>query len=81
MATATQGQAPPTIPASRALAEAETDALRAYGDLSPYRVQLHLDHDGWHVDYEINDPDAQGGGPHYLIDATTGAIRDKKYYQ
>ena len=39
-------------------------------------------HDGWHVEYRDQRNRAlTGGGPHYLIDATTGAIVSKKYYQ
>jgi hypothetical protein len=65
----------------QALAVAQADALRAYRDLSPYRIQLVLEDDGWHVDYELKDPRLKGGGPHYLIDATTGAILSKRYEQ
>lgn len=74
-------QTPAPIPASRALVEAEADALRAYGDLSPYHVRVRLEPDGWHVDYELKDPRFQGGGPHYLIDPTDGRIVRKRYEQ
>lgn len=69
------------IPASRALAEAEADALRAYGDLTPYQIQVRLDDDGWHVDYELTDARMNGGGPHYVIDAADGRIILKRYEQ
>ena len=72
---------PVPIPASRALGEAESDALRAYRDLSPFRVEIRLEDDGWHVDYELKDARLQGGGPHYVIDATTGRIIHKRYEQ
>jgi hypothetical protein len=65
----------------RALAIAQADALKAYGDLSPYRIQLVLEADGWHVDYELKDARHKGGGPHYVIDAKTGAIVSKRYEQ
>jgi hypothetical protein len=65
----------------QALAVAQADAMRAYRDLSPYRIQLVLEDDGWHVDYELKNPRLKGGGPHYLIDATTGAILSKRYEQ
>ena len=52
-----------------------------YGDLSAYRIHLAPEHDGWHVDYELNDPRLEGGGPHYVIDAHTGAIVSKRYEQ
>jgi hypothetical protein len=74
-------QLPVPIPASRALGEAESDALRAYRDLSPFRVEVRLEDDGWHIDYELKDPQLQGGGPHYVIDATDGRIVRKRYEQ
>jgi hypothetical protein len=55
--------------------------LRAYRNLSPYRVSLVLEGDGWHVDYELKDPRHKGGGPHYVIDAFTGAIVSKRCEQ
>jgi len=64
-----------------ALAIAQVDALRVYRDLSVYRIQLVLEDDGWHVDYELKDTRLKGGGPHYLIDASTGAIISKRYEQ
>ena len=56
-------------------------ALIAYRDLSPYRVQLVLEADGWHVDYDLKNPGWVGGGPHYVIDALTGTIVSKRYEQ
>jgi hypothetical protein len=70
-----------TISSDRALTIALADASRAYRDLSIYRIQLVLEHDGWHIDYEVKDPTLKGGGPHYLIDATSGAILAKRYEQ
>jgi hypothetical protein len=49
--------------------------------LSPYRIQLVLEDDGWHIDYELKNPKLKGGGPHYIIDAHTGAIVSKRYEQ
>jgi hypothetical protein len=63
------------------LAIAQADAARVYRDLSPYRIQLILEDDGWHVDYELKNPRLKGGGPHYIIDAHTGAIISKRYEQ
>jgi hypothetical protein len=60
---------------------AQADAARVYRDLSPYRIQLVLEPDGWHVDYDLKDPRLKGGGPHYVIDAHTGAIVSKRYEQ
>jgi hypothetical protein len=71
----------PIIPGDQALTIARADAVKAYHDLSSYRIQLVLEADGWHVDYELKDPHLKGGGPHYVIDATTGAIVAKKYEQ
>jgi hypothetical protein len=70
-----------TIAGDRALAIAQADATRAYRDLSPFRIQLVLENDGWQVDYELKDPRLKGGGPHYIIDAYTGTILSKRYEQ
>ena len=71
----------PSIPADQALATAQADAILACRNLSPYRVSLVLEDDGWHVDYELKDTKRKGGGPHYVIDAATGAILSKQYEQ
>jgi hypothetical protein len=63
------------------LAIAQADAARVYRDLSPYRIQLVLEDDGWHGDYELKNLRLKGGGPHYIIDARTGAIISKRYEQ
>jgi transcriptional regulator with XRE-family HTH domain len=65
----------------KALAIAEADAVLTYPNLSAYRIHLALEEDGWHVDYELKDPKRKGGGPHYVIDARSGAILSKKYEQ
>ena len=70
-----------TLPGDRILTIAQADALAAYSDLSPYRIQLSLEDNGWHVDYELKDPKLKGGGPHYVIHAVTGAIVSKRYEQ
>ena len=77
--TATSGQV--TLAGDAALAIAQSDALKAYRDLSKYRIQLVLENDGWHVDYQITDPKLKGGGPHYIIDASSGVIVSKRYEQ
>ena len=63
------------------LAIAQADAASVYRDLTPYRIELALENDGWHVDYNLKDPRLKGGGPHYRIDAHTGAILAKRYEQ
>ena len=70
-----------TIPGDQALAVSQADAMKAYRDLSVYRIQLVLESDGWHIDYELKDPRLKGGGPQYVIDAQTGAIATKRYSQ
>jgi hypothetical protein len=72
---------PVVLAGDRALSIAQADAARAYRDLSVYRIQLVLEDDGWHVDYELKGPRLKGGGPHYVIDAHTGAILSKRYDQ
>ena len=71
----------PVLAGDQTLAIAQADASRAYRDLSTYRIQLALESDGWHVDYELKDPRLKGGGPHYLLFAFTGAILSKRYEQ
>ena len=70
-----------SIAGDKALAIAQADAVRVYRDLSAFRIQLVLEDNGWHVDYELNDPRLKGGAPHYVIDAHTGAIVSKRYEQ
>lgn len=72
--------ASPVAP-DQALATAQADAIVAYRDLSPFRIEIALREDGWHIDYELLDPNFTGGGPHYVVDAETGAIVSKRYEQ
>jgi hypothetical protein len=60
---------------------AHDDAETAYRDLSGYQITMSLKSDGWHVDYELTGEYLAGGGPHYVIDPTTGAILSKRYEQ
>jgi hypothetical protein len=60
---------------------AQEDAEVVYQDLSAFQITLALHPDGWHVDYDLNKPLTAGGGPHYIIDQTTGAIKSKRYEQ
>jgi hypothetical protein len=79
--TTTTAAGRPTLAGDQALAIAQADASRVYGDLSPYSIRLVLEPDGWHIDYELKDPRFKGGGPHYVVDATTGAISWRRYDQ
>ncbi len=80
-ATKSAGIQPPALPSDEVLKVARLDAEQAYRDLKPYRVSLTLEADGWHIDYDLKDPDQNGGGPHYVIDPVTGAILSKRYDQ
>lgn len=71
----------PQVSADEALRVAQADAQTAYRDLTPYRIRVALEADGWHIDYELKDPHAKGGAPHYLIHPTTAAILTKRYEQ
>jgi hypothetical protein len=72
----------PTISRQQAIAIAEADAVPVYGDdLLNLTLEITLAEGGWHVKYEMRKPRWAGGGPHYVIDATTGEIVSKKYYQ
>lgn len=69
------------VPCDEVLAVARKDAEAAYRDLSPFRIIIEGRADGWHIDYELNDVYLKGSGPHYVIDAMTGAILSKRYEQ
>jgi hypothetical protein len=73
----------PTISRSRATGIAEADALPMYGAdwLNKLQLTATLHDDGWHIEWHQWRPRHTGGGPHYVIDANTGAIVSKKYYQ
>lgn len=70
-----------TVTSDQALRTARLDAEKAYRDLTPFFVQVELEDDGWHVDYELKNRQSNGGGPHYVVDAQTGVIRTKRYEQ
>ncbi len=69
------------LSSDQALKIAREDAEKAYRDLSPYRIGIALEGDGWHVDFEVKDSRLNGGGPHYVIDQATGVILYKRYEQ
>jgi hypothetical protein len=71
----------PRLSSDEVLRIARLDAERAYRDLTPYRISIALESDGWHVDYELKDPRLNGGGPHYVIDPSSGALLTKRYEQ
>ncbi len=70
-----------SVTSDQALRTSRLDAEKSYRDLTPFFVQVELEDDGWHIDYELKDRTLNGGGPHYVIDAQTGAIRTKRYEQ
>ena len=80
-ASATANASQQSIPCDEVLRIARLDAEKAYRDLSPYRMSIVLDFDGWHVDFELKDRDVDGGGPHYVIDRETGEILSRRYEQ
>ncbi len=71
----------PPLSSDEVLRIARLDAERAYRDLTPYRISIVLEADGWHVDFELKDTHLNGGGPHYVIDPRTGTILGKRYEQ
>jgi hypothetical protein len=70
----------PAITSDEALRIARLDG-EAYGDLSSFHIAVALEADGWHVDYDLKDPNLNGGGPHYIIDPADGRIVWKIYEQ
>jgi hypothetical protein len=71
----------PSLTSDEVLRIARLDAERAYRNLTPYRIGIALEADGWHVDYQLKDPSLNGGGPHYIIDPSAGTILAKRYEQ
>ena len=71
----------PAVSPDQALATAHRDALKVYRDLSPFKMVIVLQDDGWHIDYDLSNPKKTGGGPHYIIDAEAGEIVSKRYEQ
>jgi hypothetical protein len=57
------------------------DAEKAYRDLSGFNIRIAEEADGWHVDYELKDERARGGGPHYIIHPVAGTILSRRYEQ
>ena len=80
MSTTTQVETPP-LSCDQVLRIARTDAEKAYRDLSRYRIRLAEEPDGWHVDFELKDERARGGGPHYIIHPVSGEIVARRYEQ
>ncbi|MFL5588724.1 MAG: hypothetical protein ACJ8DI_13875 [Ktedonobacteraceae bacterium] len=69
------------IDEKQAIEIATKDASLVYRDLTIYETSALLIEDNWLVDFEIKDPNLQGGGPHYVISGTTGEILRKRYEQ
>jgi hypothetical protein len=71
------------ISRERAIAITRAKAATVFkgpNDLDSYVVTATLHADGWHVDFELP-PGVVGGGPHYVIDAQSGAILHARYEQ
>jgi hypothetical protein len=71
----------PTVSCIQALDVAHRDASRVYREPNKFQITIVLADHGWHIDYSLTDPDLCGGGPHYVIDAGSGAILRKRYDQ
>ena len=67
-----------TIKSDEALKIATLDAETKYRDLGRFRIEIALDDNGWRIAYRTRL--SHGGGPHYIIDALSGEIRWKCYY-
>ncbi len=64
-----------------ALKIAQTDAQKAYRDLSIYTIEAKLNKGNWFVDYNLSDPHMVGGGPHYIICSRSGCIMMRRFEQ
>ena len=79
MATASSPEA--SLAVADVLRIAHLDAQAVYRNLSEFKITLCRCPDGWHVDYDLTDPLAAGGGPHYVIDPNKGEIVTRRYEQ
>jgi len=72
-----------SVSSFHALEIAEADGIQAYRDLSGLRIEISKEDDRWLVKYFVDSKGRYiaGGGPHYVIDAKTGEIVSKVYYQ
>ncbi len=74
-----------TVTCDQALKIAQADGVQAYGNLTRFRVEITLEDDGWHVNYFVHQRNGSrfltGGGPHYVINAASGAIVQATYFQ
>lgn len=73
--------APVRLSCDQVLRIARKDAEEAYRDLSGFSIRISEEPDGWHVDYELQDDRARGGGPHYVIHPVTGKVLEQRYEQ
>ena len=64
-----------------AIQVAREDAERVFRDLDPYRFEAQVEQGNWHVELQLKNPEAQGGGASYVISSVDGHIISKKYYQ
>jgi hypothetical protein len=71
----------PQLSSDEVLRVARLDAERVYRDFSRFVIRIARESDGWHVDFDLKDATARGGGPHYIINPETGAIVAKRYEQ
>jgi hypothetical protein len=69
------------VSSDQALHVARLDAEAAYGNLDAFRITIAREADGWHIDFDLKDPDRDGGGPHYAVDAESGRIVAQRYAQ
>ena len=69
----------PQLSSDEVLRIARLDAERAYRDLSRFVIRIARESDGWHVDFDLKETTARGGGPHYVIDPESGVIVTKRY--
>ena len=71
----------PQLSSDEVLRVARLDAEQVYRDLARFVIRIVRQADGWHVDFDLKEVGVRGGGPHYVIDADTGAIVSKRYEQ
>lgn len=65
----------------KAIEVSKKDALMVYGDITMYDIKAKLENGNWIIDYILKNEQLVGGGPHYVISATTGEILEYRYEQ
>ncbi len=76
-----EGLKVPVIAEQSAVQIATEDARKSGFVLDRFDITAAEKPDGWHIEFELKDKRANGGGPSYVLDKETGKILRKVIYQ